>query len=385
MTDPNAPGPPIIPGRILIVDDQEDVRRAIGRMMESLGHETESAADGIEALAKLPLDFDLVMLDAEMPNMDGFEVAERIRGIPEYQDIPIIMVTGRRTKEDRIRAVKVGINDFVDKPFEAEELRLRSASLLKLKRVTDALKAHGTELEEIVERRTSALRRALEEGVAARRETHVAHLDTIRRLVRAAEYKDQDTGAHIERIGLFSEILAKGLALAPRQVEVIGHAAPMHDVGKIGIPDSILLTSEELTPEEWEVMRGHTLIGAEILRGSPSEILQVGSKIAMSHHERWNGEGYPGGIAGEEIPLEGRICAVVDVFDALTSERRYRPRGAIPNREAYEMMAEDRGKYFDPIVLDVFMKKRDAIEEIQNAFRDSPAQNDTLTKGAQRP
>ena len=114
-------------------------------------------------------------------------------------------------------------------------------------------------------------------------------------------------------------------------------------------------------------------------------ILQVGSKIAMSHHERWNGEGYPGGIAGEEIPLEGRICAVVDVFDALTSERRYRPRGAIPNREAYEMMAEDRGKYFDPIVLDVFMKKRDAIEEIQNAFRDSPAQNDTLTKGAQRP
>jgi len=146
-------------------------------------------------------------------------------------------------------------------------------------------------------------------------------------------------------------------------------------VGKIGIPDSILLKPKDLTPEEWEIMRGHTLIGAEILRDSPSEILQVGSRIAMSHHEKWNGDGYPGGIAGEEIPLEGRICAVVDVFDALTSNRRYRPRGAIPNPEAYEMMAEERGRYFDPAVLDVFMDKREAIEGIQGAFRETPARN----------
>ncbi len=374
-----SPTPPVAPfgidrpGRVLVVDDERGIREMMRRTMTMLGHGVELAADGIEALAKLPLDIDLVMLDAEMPNMDGFEVARRIRKIPEYADLPIIMITGRNTKEDRVRAAEVGINDFVQKPFDTEELRLRSASLLKLKRATDELKSHGTELENLVRRRTMALREALDEGVAARRATHEAHLDTIKRLVRAAEYKDEDTGGHIERIGMFSEVLADGLGMGPRETEIIRHAAPMHDVGKIGIPDRVLLKRGPLDDDEWAVMRSHTVIGSEILRGSPSEILKTGAVIALSHHEKWNGTGYPLGLAGEAIPLEGRICAVADVFDALTSHRRYRPKGALPNEDVYEMMEADRGEYFDPEILDVFLARRREIERIQEAYRDEPS------------
>ena len=360
------------PSRILIVDDEDSMRRTLARVIESFGHETEQAADGIAALAMLPLEFDLVMLDAEMPNMDGFEVATRIREDPEYGDLPIMMVTGFRRKEDQLRAVEVGINDFVNKPPEMEELRLRTESLLKLKRATDALRQHEAELESLVERRTAALRKALDDVVEARRQTHVAHLDTIRRLVLTAEFKERDTGAHIERIGLLAELIAKEAGIAPREVEIIRHAAPMHDVGKIGTPDSVLLKPGPLNDEEWEIMRRHTSIGARILSGSPSEILQAGAIIALSHHEKWDGSGYPLGLSGEDIPLAGRICAVVDVFDALTSDRHYRGRGPIPNEEAYDMMKKERGKHFDPEVLGLFLANQSRIEEIKKECQDLP-------------
>jgi putative two-component system response regulator len=167
-------------------------------------------------------------------------------------------------------------------------------------------------------------------------------------------------------------LVAENLGMTPREVEIIRHAAPMHDVGKIGIPDSILLKPGSLSSEEWEVMRQHTVIGAEILKGSPSEILQAGAEIALTHHEKWDGSGYPQGLTGEEIPLAGRICAVVDVFDALTSARRYRSRGALPNQEVYEMMEESRGSHFDPRVLDAFLARREEIEQIQETHREFP-------------
>lgn len=353
----------------MVADDDPDARRALERALRSFGHEVKVARDGVEALAKLKLDIDLVILDAAMPNMDGFEVAERIRADPDCLDLPIIMVTGLDSKADRLRAVEVGVNDFISKPFEIPELQLRSAWLLKLKEAHDAIKRHHAELERTVDKRTAALREALEEAAEAQRQTYAAHLDTIRRLVIAAEYKDRDTAAHIERIGLLSALLARGLGLSPGRVELIRHAAPMHDVGKIGVPDSVLLKPGKLDGDEWELMKQHTTIGGRILHGSPSELLQLGEKIALSHHERWDGTGYPGGTAGDEIPLEGRICAVADVFDALTSNRHY--RDALPNETVYGMMEAQAECHFDPDVLEVFFRERQEVEAIRREYAEA--------------
>ena len=356
-----APGSAV--ARVLVADDQEDGRRAMSRGLKALGYDVEVAADGIEALAKLPLGADLVLLDAQMPGLDGFEVARRMRLDPEYVDLPIIMVTGLDSREDRLRAVEAGVSDFIAKPFDLTELRVRCASLLRLKDATDELKRHRVELVQTVAKRTADLRVALARMAEAQRSTYAAHLDTIRRLVIAAEYKDRDTAAHIERIGLYSELVAAALKLPPGEVEIICHASPMHDVGKIGIPDAVLLSPRKLATEEWEIMKRHTTIGATILHGSPSPLLQAGEAIALSHHERWDGSGYPSGATGEDIPLAGRICAVADVFDALTSNRHY--RDALPNNMVWEMMQAERGRHFDPAVLDVFVESREAVEAIQ--------------------
>jgi len=227
-----------------------------------------------------------------------------------------------------------------------------------------------------VEKRTSALRHALDEMAVAQRGTQEAHLDTIRRLVIAAEYKDRDTAAHIERIGRFSEVIARGLKLSPGQVETIRHAAPMHDAGKIGIPDAILLKPGKLTPQEWVVMQQHTLMGARILHGSPSEVLQAGEEIALSHHEQWDGTGYPGGLHGEGIPLGGRICAVADVFDALTHNRYY--RDALPNETVYDMIETQAGRHFDPEVVATFLASKPEAEAIQQATLTKPLDKKTL-------
>ena len=222
--------------RILVVDDDPEIREMHARMLKRFGHEVETAADGIEALALLPLEFDLVVSDAEMPNMDGFDVAKRIREHLEYAHVPIVMVTGLANRADRLRAYDVGINDFINKPVDPDELKLRTQWLLELKTSRDALERHQQELEATVEKKTGALREALRQSTDAKRETYAAHLDRIFRLSVAAEYRDKDTADHITRIGLFSEIVARAIGMAPSEIEVIRHAAPMHDVGKLGIP-----------------------------------------------------------------------------------------------------------------------------------------------------
>jgi len=348
--------------RVLAVDDQEETRRVLQLALTTMGYEVEVACDGIEALAKLRLGVDLVLLDARMPGLDGFEVARRIRSDPEHCDLPIIMVTGLDSREDRLRAVEAGVNDFIAKPFELTELRVRTESLLRLKEATDALKRHRVELEQTVTKRTADLRLALDGMAEAQRSTYAAHLDTIRRLVIAAEYKDRDTAAHIERIGLYSELIATRLNLPPGEVEIIRYASPMHDVGKIGIPDAVLLNPRKLNAEEWEVMKTHTSIGARILHGSLSPVLQAGETIAQAHHERWDGSGYPAGLSGEGIPLAGRICAVADVFDALSTNRHY--RDALPNETVWEMLQAEKGRHFDPRVVEMFVGARDAVEAI---------------------
>ena len=357
--------------RVLVVDDQEDSRRSVARVLASLGYQSELARDGIEALAKLKLDIDLVLLDASMPNIDGFEVAERIRQDPEYLHLPIIMLTGLNGQSERIRSIEAGVNDFISKPFEITELRPRLAWLIKLKEAHDAIRRHEIELESTVAKRTADLREALDDMVVAQRTTFEAHLDTIRRLVLAAEYKDPATAAHIERIGQYSRLIAEGLSWSPGRVAMIRHASPMHDVGKIGIPDAILTKTGKLNEKEWEIMRRHATIGARILHGSPSEVLRAGEVFAYSHHEKWDGSGYPNQLVGEEIPIEGRICAVADVFDAMTSQRHYRK--ALPPEDVYDMMKMERGRHFDPQVFDVFLDHHKDIEAIRQNYLGSSA------------
>jgi putative two-component system response regulator len=349
--------------RILIVDDDEKVRSVHARLVGGLGHAHELAADGLEALAKLALGVDLVLLDGQMPHMDGFEVARRIRETPEHAFLPIIMVTGLVGANEHRRALEIGINDFITKPIDRDVLQLRTRWLLELKRAHDQLREERASLERTVEKRTVALRDALGETTEARRQIYRAHLDTIRRLTVAAEFKDHDTGLHIERIGLYARVLAEALDMSPGQVETVRHAAPLHDVGKLGIPDHVLLKPGNLNDTEWIIMRSHTTLGADLLADSESDVIRLGQVIALSHHERWDGGGYPQGLAGNDIPLEARICAVVDFFDAMTMDRPY--RRAFATDAVLAMMREESGAHFDPRVLQAFFDHLPEISRIR--------------------
>ena len=342
------------------MDDYPEFRFLHSELLKGFGYEVVQAADGVEALDLMSPSVDLVVLDGEMPEMDGFELARRIRKDESIGDVPIVMVTGLKGREDRLRAFDFGINDVVGKPIDATELKFRARWLVSLKMAQDEIKAHGRKLEETVELRTRDLRNALSEVRAARLNIHEAHLDTIHRLTLAGEYKDRDTADHVARIGGYSEVVSRRMELPENTTEVIRHAAPMHDVGKIGIPDAILLKPGKLDDEEVAVMQSHAVIGAQILSHSTSEVIQMGARIAIAHHERWDGGGYPNGIAGKDIPVEARICAVVDVFDALSFDRPYRK--ALPHDEVIEMIVADSGTHFDAEVLDAFL---DSIKEIK--------------------
>ncbi|MGD2047084.1 MAG: response regulator [Gemmatimonadota bacterium] len=354
--------------RILVADDDEMIRELHAEFVRGFGYEVEVAADGIEAIAKIGLGVDLVLTDAHMPNMDGFDVARRIRETKSSEELPIVMATSLEAREDRLRAYEVGINDFINKPVDHTELRLRLKWLLELKTAQDKLRASKQHLEDTVDLRTRELRHALEEVTRAQRRVHEGHLDTIRRLTVAAEYKDHDTAGHIERIGRYSEIVGHAMHLAPGTVDLLLHAAPMHDVGKLGIPDHILLKPGPLTDEERQIMNTHTTIGAQILSGSQSPVIQMGERVALSHHEKWNGQGYPRGMSGEDIPIEARVCTVVDFFDALTFDRPYRK--AVPNDEVIEMIVAESGTSFDPAIVEVFLEVRSEIERIQAEYLD---------------
>ncbi|MBI3025686.1 MAG: response regulator [Candidatus Tectomicrobia bacterium] len=367
------------PKRILIVDDEPEHIQFLERYLRSQGHETEAARDGFEALAKVKVDVDLVLLDIRMPRMDGFEVARRIRADPAHLDLPIVMVTGLGNKDDRLRAVEAGANDFISKPVDLVELHVRTASLLKLKEARDIIRRRKDELESAVADRTQSLRHALHEVADARRETYEAHLDTIRRLAVVAEHKDPDTAQHIQRVREYSSFLAQGMGLPPGEVELIEHAAPMHDVGKIIVPESILLKPGRLTEDEWRVMRQHTVAGAGILGGSGSKLLQTGEVIAISHHEKWDGSGYPNGASEGSIPIAGRIVAVADVFDALTSERPY--KRAYSFQETIDTMMAERGVHFDPAVLDIFLRHKPAVMGMMQHLRAVPGKQDAPSLG----
>ena len=354
------------PKRILAIDDERINLRVIGGLLRNLGYEPVLMETAVDALKVLDDSIDLVLLDVMMPETDGFTVARKIRQMPGVSDVPIIMVTALTSKQDRLRAVEAGANDFISKPIDLTELRVRMGSLLKMKESQDEVKRYQAELEEMVAVRTSALQMALENVKESQRVILSAHLETIHRLAAAAEFKDEETADHIQRMSRYCALLAYHLGLPDAEVDLVLQASPMHDIGKIGIPDSVLLKPAKLTPEEWVVMKKHTIFGARILGDSNFELLRVGEIIALSHHEKWDGSGYPRGLVGEAIPLYGRICAVADVFDALTSRRPYKEPFGI--EESLEIMRAGRGSHFDPRILDVFFSHFDKVQEIQKEF-----------------
>jgi len=331
---------------IMVVDDEEPMRKLLRVNLSVEGYDVVTAPDGSSALTLLEerCKPDLVILDAMMPRMDGYAVAERLKQKDETRAIPIIMVTALREAGDRVKAWELGVDGFLTKPVERIELMTMVNSLLKVKAFRDHMRHYQRELEAELTKRTGELQQAFEK-------TKAASLDTIYCLSRAAEYKDGNTGAHIQRVGYYAAAIARRMGLNSESVESILHAAPMHDVGKVGIPDRILQNPGKLNSDEWAVMKNHTLIGAEILSGSDAHFIKLAEVIALTHHEKWDGSGYPRGLRDTEIPVAGHITAIADVFDALTSKRPY--------KEA-----------FAPGVVDAFFAIKDEILSIKERYRD---------------
>jgi len=348
--------------RIMVVDDDERNLRLMDAMLIPQGYEVILAHDGEDALSKVKeTPPDIILLDIMMPKMDGFEVARRLKARDETSIIPIVMVTALREVEDRVKALEAGADDFLSKPVDRVELRARVSSLVKVKAYNDHMRNYQKELEAEVARRTEQLRSAFEQ-------IKTASLETIYRLSRAAEYKDEETGVHIERMSHYAAAVARQMGLGSHMIETLLYASPMHDVGKIGIPDQILLKPGKLDADEWEIMKQHTIIGAKILEGSNAEFIKMGEVIALSHHEKWDGSGYPHGLKGLDIPIVGRITAIADVFDALTSKRPYKEAFSVD--KSLGIIEESRGNHFDPEVTDAFLTIEEEIVSIKEKYQD---------------
>ena len=360
--------------RILIADDNEGILALLTAQCESLSYETLAATNGKTAV-ELAFEHspDLVLVDALMPEMDGFAVIKTLREDERTSHIPIIVLTGENTREKRIRAIKVGANDFLSKPVDTEELFIRIKNNIRLKEYQDIILKQNVLLEERVEERTMELQKAYEELIKVNKTVNQSYKETIHRLAVASEYKDEDTGSHIKRISYYATTIAQELGLGGEFAETMFYASPMHDLGKIGIPDAILLKNGPLTDEEWKVMRSHTLKGAEMLNNSSSPYLIAAEEIAGSHHERWDGGGYPGGLTGEEIPISCRIMNIIDQYDALRSKRPYKK--AFDHKTAYEILTVGDGRtspgHFDPDVLEAFKRREKAFNEIYNTHQDT--------------
>ena len=347
---------------ILVVDDEDLNLRLIEALLRPQGYEVIVAKDGMEALDKVKATPpDVILLDIMMPKMNGFEVARRLRDDPDTRLVPIVMVTALQDVEDRVKALEVGADDFLTKPVDRMELRARVGSLLKVKAYNDHMKNYQAELETEVAVRTEELRQAYNKITKA-------SLESIHRLSRAAEYKDEDTGAHILRMSNYSALVARKLGLNDTTVERILYAAPMHDVGKIGIPDQVLLKPGRLNDAEWTIMRQHTTIGAAILEGSEGGFIKLAEVIAMTHHEKWDGSGYPRGLKSNKIPLAGRIVAIADVFDALMSKRPYKE--PFPLEKSLAIIREGDGSHFDPEVVEAFFSVLDDIVVVREKYKD---------------
>ncbi|MEJ1409850.1 MAG: two-component system response regulator, partial [Candidatus Sedimenticola sp. (ex Thyasira tokunagai)] len=320
---------------VLVVDDTPENIDVLRGVLKD-DYKIKAAVSGERALkiAHGENKPDIILLDIMMPIMDGYEVCEHLKSDITTQQIPVIFITAKNDTESERRGLKLGAVDFLSKPISPPIVKARVHTHL-------ALYDQSRALEDRVRERTVEL--------------DASRLQIIRRLCRAAEYKDNETGLHVIRMSHYARLIAEGLDLPAETVNTIYSAAPMHDVGKIGIPDKILLKPGKLDSDEWEIMMQHTSYGAEIIGNHDSALLTMSRTIALCHHEKWNGKGYPNGLAGEDIPLEARIVAIADVFDALTSERPYKK--AWPVEKAIAVIQEDAGSHFDPNLVPIFIEK----------------------------
>lgn len=342
--------------QVVIIDDEQINRIVMRKMLSAIEacvpHEFPDPRTGLAWC--VDNDPDLVIVDYMMPDMHGLEFIRRLRQHPERKDTPVLMVTADHERSVRYESLREGANDFLTKPLDKTEFQSRVRNMLQVRRSHLLLADRAETLEREVQKRTA--------------EIQERERETLYRLAKAAEFRDPETGAHILRMAHYSAMIARLIGQQESFCQMLLEAAPMHDVGKLGTPDHILLKPGRLTPEEFDIMKRHTSIGHEILKGSSSPMLELGASIALAHHEKFDGSGYPQGLKGNDIPIEGRIVAVADVFDALTSARPYKP--AWPVDRAIGYMREQRGLHFDPQCLDVFFDAMDDALAIRNRFSD---------------
>lgn len=386
-------------GRILTVDDDKINLQLLNTILKGMDFDVLQALNakvGLEILEK-ENDIDLIVTDLMMPEMDGYEFTKKVKSHPEMANIPVIMLTSLGQKKDKIKALESGVDDFLNKPLDKTELTLRVQAFLKVKKYNDSLSNEKKQLELTLSEKENTLVKTLADlknlsddklfliqlledesmkllsAYRQLKETNIqmrnSNLEIIASLATAAEFRDNETGMHIKRVSNYCALIAKKVGLPDDKCEEILNTSPMHDIGKIGIPDIILLKPGSLTPDEWKIMKTHAYIGYTILNGIKSDIMNTAATIAYTHHEKWNGEGYPRGLKKEEIPLEGRICAIADVFDALTSKRVY--KDAFSVEKAVDILKEGRASHFDPDLLDLFIDALDEVVEIKEKYQDT--------------
>ena len=354
--------------RLLIVDDEPMVRRPLRRTLERGGHQVLEAANVAEARALLEAEpIELVLCDVNMPGGSGLEL---VRAIADGDsDAAIVMLSGVDDPAVANEALAIGAFGYLVKPIGGNEALINVSSNLRRRELELSRRQYVEELESKVLNRTAALRDALGQLELGRATLQHAERDAVDRLVAALTIRSEETGAHIQRVGRYTSLLARRAGVNGHSEDEFCWAAMLHDVGKIGIPDSILLKAGPLDREERTIMKRHAALGSELLADGSSPVLVLGAQIALTHHERWDGKGYPHGVAGEAIPAAGRVAAIGDVFDALTSDRVYRQ--AMPVAEAAAQMGAERGRQFDPDLLDVFLGALDDFEAIRAAHPDA--------------
>jgi putative two-component system response regulator len=350
--------------RVLIVDDEDQIRTLLARLLGAHGYECDTAESAAEARRMLKeSSYGLVLSDVNMPGESGLDFTREV--LAQYEDIAVVMVTGMDDRRYAEVATQDGAYGYILKPFKPNELIINVGNALRRRALEIENRGHRERLEQTVLERTSALRTTIQQLESSDAELRRLREETIRRLSWAAEFRNQETGEHIIRMSLYCSLLARLVGVDKEHAEMIRIASPMHDVGKIGIPDRILLKPGRLTEDERNVMEGHAEMGHRILAGSQVELLDLAAVMALTHHERIDGTGYPSGLAGDSIPLEGRITAIADVFDALTSDRVYRQ--AFQPDEARSMMLDARGRQFDAELLDLFFGSYDDVLEIRRS------------------
>jgi putative two-component system response regulator len=354
---------------LLLVEDEFENRNAVKRVLNKESLRILEAENGQEALDILEKEsVDLILLDIGMPIMDGFTFLAHYKGVESNRSTPVCVMTAWSSDENRQKVIDMGADDFVSKPFDNTELKTRVKSLLRISDYQKHLLHFNHELDKKVEERTYELIVANNNLETSKQETFKAYHDVVIHLSLAAEFKDKVTASHIQRMSHYSALLAKKIGWADEDVALLLDAAKMHDIGKIGIPDAILNKPGKLTKEEYLVMQNHTEFGASILAGSSSKLLQMAEQVALTHHERFDGTGYPRQMKGKDIPEIGRIVAIADVYDALITRRPYKEPW--PLEKVYRVMQENSGTQFDSELLALFLQDREALIEISYKFPD---------------